>query len=199
MALSRELQQNQHGSYFRLRALAPVSGPYDLARAELPGLFNGQVAAAVAPYYVTYTLTSWNPLYRLYATPRQAFKAPYAGVVTRLFDGSHQDQQIAAALPSSLGALLTPEFLRLLQHPQGRFLHAFEANATCTGWTPLVPVRLYAASGDTTVTQVNAEHCAADIRAHGGSAELVQLGPVDHDTSDFLALPRIVRWFLQLR
>ncbi|MDR0346258.1 MAG: hypothetical protein LBI49_24690, partial [Nocardiopsaceae bacterium] len=66
MAAGRALQ---HGVVpaFRLRALAPVSGPYDLAGAQLPGIFNGQVAAGVAPYYVAYTLTAWNPLYHLYA------------------------------------------------------------------------------------------------------------------------------------
>jgi len=57
-------------------------------------------------------------------------------------------------------------------------------------------VRLYAASGDTTVTQVNAQHCRQTIDAHHGQVRLVQLGAVSHDISDFLALPKIVRWFL---
>jgi hypothetical protein len=63
------------------------------------------------------------------------------------------------------------------------------------GWTPNVPVKLFAASGDTTVTQVNAVQCAQAIRAHGGR---VQIGDVGHEVSDFLALPQIVRWFGQL-
>lgn len=197
MALGHDLQR-RGVRYFRVRALAPVSGPYDLLGAELPGIFNGQVAPAGAPYYVAYILTTWNPLYHLYGTPAGAFTAPYAAEITGLFDGSHQDQQITAALPATLRALLTPQFIRLLQHPQGRILRALRANATCTGWTPRVPVRLYAARGDTTVTQVNAQHCARAISSHGGRAELVQLGPVDHDTSDFIALPQIVRWFLRL-
>lgn len=196
MALGRELAAGR--GYFRLRALAPVSGPYDLAGAELPGIFNGQVAPAVTPYYVAYTLTSWNRLYRLYGAPRQAFRAPYAAKVTGLFDGSHQDQQVVAALPSSLGSLLTPRYLGLLRHPAGRMLRAFEANSTCSGWTPRVPVRLFAARGDTTVTQVNAQHCARLIAARGGAVALVQVGNVDHETSDFVALPRIVRWFSRL-
>jgi len=58
--------------------------------------------------------------------------------------------------------------------------------------------RLYAARGDTTVTQVNALHCLHAIREHGGQARMVQLGPVSHEISDFLALPRIVRWFQSL-
>ncbi|HEX6519751.1 MAG TPA: hypothetical protein VF070_06995 [Streptosporangiaceae bacterium] len=197
VALGRYLARGNSG--FTVRALAPVSGPYDLAGAEVPGLFNGQLAAAVAPYYVAYTLTSWKPLYRLYAAPDDAFAMPYAAEVTGLFDGSHTDQQVIAALPDNLHALLTPGFLDQLRHLRGRLLAAFEANNPCVAWAPRIPVRLYAAGGDTTVTQVNAWHCAQALRSSGAAVTVVQLGPVDHDTSDFLALPRILRWFLHLR
>jgi hypothetical protein len=198
MAVGRALQRHALPG-FRLRVLAPVSGPYDLPGAQLPGIFTGQVAAAIAPYYVGYTLTAWNPLYHLYPAPRDAFRRPYAASVEGLFDGSHPDQQIIAALPPRLHNLLTPTYLRLLQHPAGALKTALIRNSTCTGWTPRVPVRLYAASGDTTVTQVNAQHCQRTIRARHGHARLVQLGAVSHDISDFLALPKIVRWFHTFR
>jgi hypothetical protein len=153
MALGRALQQGQ-SPFFRLTALAPISSPLDLAGAELPGIFNGQVAAAVAPYYIGYLLTSWNPLYHLYSSPSQVFRQPYAARVQGLYDGSHQDQQVIAALPP-LSRLLTPAYLRLLRHPTGKFLRALNANSTCAGWTPRAPVRLYAASGDSQGTPVN--------------------------------------------
>jgi hypothetical protein len=194
MAIGRALQQHTLPGY-RLRALAPLSGPYDLAGAQLPGIFNGQIAGVIAPYYVGYTLTAWNPLYHLYVDPQDAFRRPYAASVAGLFDGSHPDQQVIAALPPRLQDLLTPAYLRLLRHPTGVFKAALIRNSTCAGWTPRVPVRLYAASGDTTVTQVNAQHCLQAIRARHGYARLVQLGAVSHDISDFLALPKIVRWF----
>jgi hypothetical protein len=200
MALGRALQHGQ-SPFFRLAALAPVSGPVDLTGAELPGMFNGQVAAAVAPYYIGYTLTSWNPLYHLYSAPSQAFRQPYAARVQQLFDGSHQDQQVIAALPATLSRLLTPAYLRLLQHPTGNFLRALDANSTCAGWTPRVPVRLYAASGDSQVTPVNSANCLRAISARGGDASLIGLGSVGrfglvgHDISAFLGLPKVVRWF----
>jgi len=75
MAVGRGLQHHALPG-FRLRALAPVSGPYDLPGAQLPGIFTGQVAAAIAPYYVGYTLTAWNPLYHLYPAPGDAFPPP---------------------------------------------------------------------------------------------------------------------------
>ena len=194
MAVGHAVQQHTLPG-FRLRALAPVSGPYDLLGAQLPGIFSGQIAAGIAPYYVGYTLTAWNPLYHLYPASPDAFRQPYAATVEGLFNGTHPDPQIIAALPPRLQDLLTPRYLRLLQHPTGALKAALIRNSTCTGWTHRVPVRLYAASGDTTVTPVNAQHCQQTIRAHHGRVRLVQLGAVSHNISDFLALPKIVRWF----
>jgi hypothetical protein len=201
MALGRVLQQGQ-SPFFRLAALAPVSCPCDLAGAELPGIFNGQVAAVAAPYYLGYLLTSWNPLYHLYTAPSQAFRQPWAARVQQLYDGSHQDQQVLTALPA-LSRLLTPGYLRLLRHPTGNFLRALDANSTstCAGWTPRVPVRLYAASGDSQGPPVNSVDCLRAIWARGGDASLIGLGSVakfginGHFVSAFLALPKIVRWF----
>jgi hypothetical protein len=188
MALGRDLQQAGE-----LRALAPVSGPYELLSAEVPGLFNGQLAADVEPYYVGYVLTTWNRIYHLYATPAQAVREPYANEMASLFNGSQQDATVAAKLPPTLDKLLTPEFYTWFQHPTGALRDALAANDTCSGWRPDVPVKLFAASGDTTVTQVNAEQCGKAI-----GAPVVQLGDVSHRVSDFVALPQILRWFLQL-
>jgi Secretory lipase len=198
MAVGHALQQDTLPG-FRLRALAPVSGPYDLPGAQLPGIFNGQIAAAIAPYYVGYTLTAWNLLYHIYRAPGDAFRPPYAASVEGLFDGTHPDQQIFTALPPRLQDLITARYLRLLQHPTGALETALIRNSTCTGWTPRVPVRLYAASGDTIVTQVNAQQCLQAIRARHGHVRLVELEAVSHNISDFLALPEIVRWFHTFR
>ncbi len=184
---------------FRLRALAPVSGPYDLSGAQLPGMFNGRVAGVVAPYYIGYTLTAWNPLYHLYTSPSMAFRAPYAATIEALFSGRYQDTEIEASLPPNLARLLTNRFLGLLRHPTGALRHAVSVNDTCVGWTPHAPVRLYAARGDTVVTDVNAEHCQRTLAARGSSVRIIPLGDVSHDVSDFVALPRILRWFGTLR
>src|SRR5215510_12973589 len=110
MAIGHALQHHTLPG-FHLRALAPVSGPYDLPGAQLPGIFNGQIAAAITPYYVGYTLTAWNPLYHLYPAPQDAFRQAYAATVQGLFDGTHPDQQIIAALPPRLRDLLTTRYL----------------------------------------------------------------------------------------
>lgn len=195
MALGRTLQ-GSHG-YFRPRALAPVAGPYELSTVELPALFNGRVSQVLEPYYMGYVLTSWNRIYHLYAKPSDAFRAPYASKMAGLYNGGQQDAAIVAALPTTLRQLLTPRYYALLQHPTAKVRRAFAANDTC-GWTPDVPVRMFAASGDTTVTPADTAQCVRAIRSRGGDATAIQFGNVSHDVSDFLALHQIVRWFLRV-
>jgi hypothetical protein len=83
------------------------------------------------------------------------------------FDGSHAEGQIEAELPTDFRRLLTAKFVRELHHPTGALLHVLTVNSTCSDWTPRVPVRLYAASGDDTVTQANADQCAASPARFG--------------------------------
>ncbi|GGN57053.1 hypothetical protein GCM10011579_018910 [Streptomyces albiflavescens] len=51
MALGRALEGGAD-RYFRLKALAPVSGPYDLAGEEIPALFDGRVNDASGLIYL---------------------------------------------------------------------------------------------------------------------------------------------------
>jgi hypothetical protein len=144
MALGQVLQ---HGADPRLRlgALAPVSGTYDVAHAEIPAIFSGQIAPKSATFYLPYLLLAWNRIYHLYQRPAQAFRAPYDHTMPRLFDGYHTDPQIQAGLAPTVGALLTPAFLRLLHHPADGLLRGLQINDAPCGWHPDVLVRLYAA------------------------------------------------------
>lgn len=196
MAVGRALEGHARPR-FALQALAPVSGPYDLPGAELPTILTGQVDPAMAAYLVGYTLTAWNPIYHLYATPGQAFRPRYASAVAALFDGHHSDQAVAQALPASVQQLVTQRFLRLVRHPAGELRCALIRNSTCSGWSPAAPTRLYAAAGDHTVTQANAQHCQQALKRRGRDVPLIELGAVSHDVSDFIALPEIVTWFRQ--
>ena len=65
-----------------------------------------------------------------------------------LYDGYHTDDQATAGDAPTIGALLTPRFLRLLHHPVGGLLRGVRINDATCDWHPNVPVRLYAARGD---------------------------------------------------
>ncbi len=196
MALARELSGRGGKSLpFRVRAVAPVSGPYDLSGEEIPALFDGRVNDTSGIFYTAYFLVAQNRLHPLYKNPAEAFRAPYADRVERLFDGRHGEEDVFAALPASVKELLTPGFYERMRHPTGGLKEALEANDGVCDWKPEVPVRLYAARGDTDVPIGNARSCAADLASHGVRAPVVDQGGVSHMESAVKSAPKIARWF----
>lgn len=166
MALGRAIEDGAD-RHFTLKALAPVSGPYDIENAETPGLFDGRINDTSAVFYMTYFLTAQNRLHPLWKDPSEAFREPYADIADGLFDTNHFEEEIIPALPATLKELLTDDYYRQFQHPAGALLAAVRAQDGTCAWKPDVPVRLYSASGDTDVPIANARSCAADLAERG--------------------------------
>ncbi|WP_203660195.1 lipase [Actinocatenispora rupis] len=189
--------------WFRLTALAPVSGAYDFSGVELPAILSsGDDKTTVA--YTTYLLVSWNRLHHLYRDPADIFRAPYAGRVDALFDGDTPGNVMLDQLPDSLRELLTDKGFALLRHPSPRFAAALRvADAVCD-WHPGVPTRLYRATGDEQVPTVNTDRCTTAFAAYGEHPTVVELGTPEYEGSRHLgsavaATAATVRWFASLR
>ncbi len=193
MALGKTLQGGGVPG-FGLAAPAPVSGPYDVQGVEAPAGLDGRVAPQNAVFYFAYWVTSMNRIHHLYDRPEEVFQEPYASIVEGLFDGRHDEAAIAGALPSTPQRLMTPAFVAWSARPTGALLAAMrQSDGTCA-WTPRVPVRLYAASGDVNVPIQNARNCRAALGA--ADVRLIDLGTgTDHTGSVHTALPRILSWF----
>ncbi|MEU8531100.1 alpha/beta hydrolase [Streptomyces sp. NPDC048629] len=194
MALGRELARGAD-RHFRLRALAPVAGPYDLQGAEIPALLDGRVNGISGVFYMSYFLTAQNRLHPVYGNPAEAFRQPYAGYVEELFDTRHTEEDIVTKLPGSVKELLTDDFYERLRHPDGGLLAALEAQEGTCDWKPDVPVQLHSAAGDTDVAIANSVNCATDLARNGVTAPVVDHAKADHNTTFKLAGPQIVRWF----
>ncbi|GAA2277754.1 hypothetical protein GCM10010430_74550 [Kitasatospora cystarginea] len=194
MSIGRALQHGQVPGY-RLTALAPVSGPYDLMGSELPAALGGQLLGTEAAFYAADLVVAWNRLHPLYGSPAEAFQAPYDRTVTDLFDGEHTDEQVAAALPDSLQQLFTPAFLQQLQHPTGKFAQMFRVADSVCQWAPQVPVQLYDADGDRDVAPTNTLGCKAQLAGAGVDAPVVDAGAADHNGSALASYPLIRTWF----
>ncbi|HEX6686389.1 MAG TPA: hypothetical protein VF062_26695 [Candidatus Limnocylindrales bacterium] len=181
---------------WRLRAVAPMAGPYDLSGLALPALLDPQrTDPASATAYAAYLLAMWKVLYGIYDDPRSVFTAPYADTVEGLFDGEHDFDLIAEALPDTPGELLLPETLAWLSNPDGRLLHALRENDVCR-WAPTVPVRIFVGQADRDVAPEHARRCHDQIAAAGGRSEVADLGPVDHVGTAITGLPMVRDWFL---
>ncbi|MFE7387713.1 alpha/beta hydrolase [Streptomyces sp. NPDC057582] len=181
--------------HFRLRALAPVSGPYDLRGAETPALFDGRINDISAVFYMSYFLTAQNRLHPLYKDPSEFFREPYADIVEGLFDTHHFEEEIIPALPGTLKELLTDEAYQDLQHPAGALRDVLNAQDGQCDWKPEVPVRLYSSAGDRDVAIANSRNCAADFAAHGTRVPVIDQGATDHNGTFMKSGPQIVRWF----
>jgi hypothetical protein len=184
---------------WRLTAIAPISGPYDLEHSELPALLDhvgdgpGEIDPTEGVFYIAYWTVAQNRLHHFYRDPAEVFQAPYANIVEQLFDGNHQDEEIVAALPPTATDLLTPAYVQRLHHPSGPLLAAVRENDRTCRWRPQAPIRLYAADGDRDVPIANARACQAEL---GTFAPLINVGNVDHSGSALASVPRILDWFV---
>ncbi|WP_405164626.1 hypothetical protein OG203_05795 [Nocardia sp. NBC_01499] len=198
MALAGAIQGGAD-AWFHGAAVAAISGPFDLRAAEFPALLNNSLDPTSGVFYASYLLVAWQGLHGLYGSPSEVFKAPYDGIVTQLFDGSHTDEDIVKALPQNVDELLTPHGIDMLRNPTGAFSDALQtADSTCGDWTPKMPVRLFTGSKDRDVATDNSAKCQAALREHGVDAPVTDLGPVDHGGSGKAGTGAAVHWFMEL-
>jgi len=196
MAFSKAMQAGLDRS-FRVAAVAPISGPYRIADAELPAMLSGQLDPIESAYYIGYVFTAWNRLYHLYDKPSDVFRAPYDKTVAPLYDGKHTDDVIFAALPKSYEQLLTPAALAQLAHPTGNLAKALRTNDVSCDWTPRIPVHLFAAHGDKDVAIQNSYLCQQQLTEHGTpDVSLTDMGNVLHSDSGRRGFAGALRWFL---
>ncbi len=193
MLVGRALQQEGADRYFRLGALAPTGGPFDLSTFEAAAA-DDQIAKS--GIYLAYFVTAWNRMYGgLYDSTGEAFKAPYDTKVDELFDGYHTPEDIMKELTLVSRDLFTPEFLEKIRHPEGVLKRKLRALDTTCDWRPHVPVQIFHGRGDQDVAFAHAEQCGAQLKANGAKYTLTNLGNYDHNASVQQALPRIVRFF----
>ncbi|MFF8727615.1 alpha/beta hydrolase [Streptomyces sp. NPDC015171] len=194
MALAKAVQGGDAAG-FRLKAVAPVAGPYDIQGTEQRALTDGRVNDTSGVFYLSYFLVAQNRLHPIYKDPAEVFRQPYAGRVERLFDGRHKDEDIVRRLAPTVRQLLTDRFYRELGKPAGGMLEALRAGGHACDWKPEVPVRLYAGRNDTDVPIGNTRTCASTLAQRGARVRVLDVGPVDHFGSDRAALAGIARWF----
>lgn len=212
LGLGRALQDGAD-PWFRLGALAPVSGAYDFGGAALPSVLDGELArlnpnhqlgAKIAALYTAWMLVGFNRVHPIAGMPGRIVKAPYARTIEGLFDGRHTGDQVFGGLPNTIGELLTPFGMNLLRHPSGGLAAALRGtDRVCQGWTPNAPTRLYYATNDEQAVNANTVHCQAWFAASGTYVPKINLGTPDYQGSRHLGTnvagtAQIARWFLRL-
>jgi hypothetical protein len=199
MGFARAIQEGRAGPYWRLGAVAPISGPYDVRNAEIPALLRNELNPESEVLYISFWTVAMSRLYHFYDTPADVFQQPYASIVEGLYDGDHTEQEVLSALPSSPSALLTSQYVARLQHPTGSLLRAMAQSDGSCAWHPDVPTQIYAADGDDGVAFANSQQCQAALAVHGDHVRLVDVGDVDHNTSAELSVPQVLAFLTEAR
>lgn len=192
MLVGRALQQKGTDRYFRLGALAPVSGPYNLSAFVAAAADNKIDKSAV---YLAYFTTAWNKMYGLYNSPGDAFQDPYDKQIESLFDGHHKADTILGALPEAPRNLFTEDFLNKIRKPDGVLKDKLRPMDNTCDWQPNVPVQIFHGRGDKDVGFSHSTYCADQLTRNGAAPRLTDVGNYDHNASVRQALPRIVGFF----
>ncbi|MEO3786927.1 hypothetical protein ABGB12_26680 [Actinocorallia sp. B10E7] len=194
LGLARELQRGK--KWFRLRAVVPISGAYDIQGVLLPSMLKGKTPPKLAVAYTSYLLVSWNWKASIYDRPEEVFKQPYASRVEKYFDGSTPGEVMLQGLPDTLAELLTPRGFALLEKPSGRFAKALrEEDTICRNWAPEVPVRLYYEPRDEQVDQAGSTSCHAWLKSTLRRLPATAYGGSPHLGSNLAGTAKAVRWF----
>lgn len=192
MLVGRALQDEGADRYFRLGALAPVSGPFDLTAFETAAADDRIEKSGL---YLAYFATAWNKAYGLYRSPSDVFKDPYDKHVEALFDGYHTTDDLVDQLPARADDLFTETFLDKIRHPSGVLKERLRPmNHTCD-WRPDVPVDIFHGKGDKDVDISHAGYCSDQLTRNGAAHRFTDVGDYDHTGSMRQALPRIIRFF----
>src|SRR5262249_28083940 len=156
---------------------APIAGPFDLAAISFPNALDG--ASTAASTYLAYLLSAYA---KVYGEPLgSALREPFATNVPALFDGSHGDDEVVAALPRMPRDMFRAEFLADYADGAPNWLRDRLIENSVADWTPRAPIHLYYGSRDLDVSPREAAVEAERLKQKGGDVVAIDLGPFDHN------------------
>jgi hypothetical protein len=164
MALHREIETH-HSNEFAITASAPMAGPYDMSGTMVNLMVSDQ--PYITPYYLPYTLFSYNSVYRFFTSASEVLTPPYDTTLPPLFDGRHSEAELTLAMPSVPSQIFRPEYLAAFRNDPNHPLRDLLRANDLYRWTPRAPMCLYHCHGDTTVPYANSQVASNNFFANG--------------------------------
>ncbi len=195
-----------HHPELSLKGVAPMEGPYDL-NLTFSGVLSSLLDQNDSNDDFPFPLNAFggdivNAFAKSYDIPLDSMvQAPLSTTLPTLFNGSHTDAQLAAALPTDKKEFFQlPFVINYFTDPHNRLKEAALEN-TPLDWHPKMPMHLYHCKGDTTVPIQIAQLSAAKLGL--GADAVVQLDsdthPLGHRECAVPAYRAAVQWFNALR
>lgn len=190
--LTQKVIEEEYANEFKLTAVAPMSGPYDL-KGMSDSIFHTVLYST--PAYVAFILDSYN---RIYGWKRleDFFIAPYASIVPGLFDGSKTWGEIVEQLPLTMSEMMNSDFIADYKNGnEAELVAAFREN-TLLDWTPKAPLHFLHGDADSVVPYQNVLTTIERFTANGAAnIQLTTIAGGTHETSGSYAVVGAIQWF----
>lgn len=187
----KEIEAN-YANEFKLTAVAPLSGPYDL-KGMVDSVF--QTASYSTPTYIAYFMTAYNNIYG-WNRLDDIFQSPYSTQMQGFFNGSKTWGEIVNQLPADLSDLLEQDFIDSYNSGnETEFRNAIVEN-TLISWIPVTPIHFFHGDADEIVPIQNA--ITAKDQLSIGSVVQIQLTTIPggtHESSGPAAIFGAIEWF----
>lgn len=180
---------------FTLIASAPMAGAYDLSGELFDFVLNGDPFPN--PYYLPFTILSYDRIYDLYDEPEEYFVEPYDSTLPRLFDGTRSGQDINESLPDTPLDIFQPDVREAITTNPAHPFRLALADNDVYDFASAVPTRLVHCAADDNVPFSNAEVAVAALSVGAtASVDLVDPFPAGtHRTCFIPALRYVKSWF----
>lgn len=209
MAAAKEIQANH--PEINLMAVAPMAGPYDVE-----GMAIGTLSADMMafPPFLAYLAHAYATTYDD-VTISDVVNAPYASMLSTLFDGQHTAAEIYGALPNVFNGgqetdkLFVPSYSDdIIGNSDNSLRKRFVENSV-TDWKPTMPMKLYHCTNDLIIPYAMSTLAHASFTDQGStSVELAPINSIDSNLSNptqvhaecaSAAYAQVIPWFASIR
>ncbi len=180
MAAQREMELH-YPKEFKLKASAPMAGPYALSRTkQFEMLFDSVYYPN--PFYFPYILVNLKASHPEYISSySDVLISPYAERVDEILDGKHNFWQANAQFSNYINTMIREDVKEAVKNdPEHPLRKAARTLDLTEDWIPKTPTRLYHCSGDRDVFIENAIYADSVFRAKGAPVEFINGGNYNH-------------------
>lgn len=178
---THKLIEEEYADEFTVTASSPMSGPYDLKRAQVDLIAAD--SAYATPGYLPYIILAYQSIFgNLYDSIEQVLVPPYDTLLPPLFYGKNTGMgqingQCEPVPKDMIVDSVVQQFFADSLHP----LRLNLAESHLLDWAPNAPVQLQYCKGDDQVTYLNSERAYDAWLSNGATqVEKQDLGDFDH-------------------
>ena len=197
MAMARAQLPESLQDVLAVKAVAPLSGPYDMSGTQLPWILGDPFYTQ--PAYIFYILKGWNEVYgSLFESFADICQEPYAAMLDTMLNGEHSGTAINALCPEDWTTMLLPGVMDTMTTANSTLLDVAAQNDV-HNWTPAMPLHMRYCTEDEEVWFQNAVSAYDWMSAAAApDVEAFNLGGFNHNDCALSAITTSVLWFLSL-